>query len=86
MASGPLPPGGTQTGLKLFVYAVGRPAVATAGAAPAEMSFLAQVVQVNETSAVSVTVKTDATVVPATEAATQFVSLVLAALAPFAPA
>lgn len=37
MASGPLPPGGTHTGLKLFVYAVGRTR------SNAEVSFLAQV-------------------------------------------
>jgi hypothetical protein len=82
MASGPLPPGGSTTGLKLFVYAVGRPAGSTAGP---DMSFLAQVVQVNETGTVSAVVKTDATALPATEAATQFVSLVLASLSSFGP-
>jgi hypothetical protein len=49
------------------------------------MSFLAQVVQVNETGTVSAVVKTDATALPATEAATQFVSLVLASLSSFGP-
>jgi hypothetical protein len=82
MASGPLPAGGSTTGLKLFVYAVGRPAGSTAGP---DMSFLAQVVQVNETGTVSAVVKTDATALPATEAATQFVSLVLASLSSFGP-
>ena len=37
MASGPLPPGGPHTGLKLFVYAVGRTRN------NAEVNFLAQV-------------------------------------------
>jgi hypothetical protein len=81
MASGPLPPGGAQTGLKLFVYAAGRLPTAPAGAP--ESSFLAQVVQVNETGAVNITVKTDSTMPPATEAAAQFVTLVLTALSVF---
>jgi len=37
MASGPLPPGGPHTGLKLFVYGVGRTRN------NAEVNFLAQV-------------------------------------------
>jgi hypothetical protein len=82
MASGPLPPGGPQTGLKLFVYAVGRLQSASAGP---EASFLAQMVQVNETGAVSVTVKTDSTGLSATDAATQFVSLLISSLASFIP-
>lgn len=113
MASGPLPPAGANTGLKLFVYGVGRLA-----GTPTDVSFLAQLVQVrvafnlelvsyflkyslvngngplllfvacllsqvNETGAVTVTIKTDSAAIPAPEAALQFVSLVVTALAPF---
>jgi len=84
MASGPLPPGGPHTGLKLFVYGMGR----TTGPGAPEVSFLAQVVQTNETGTVTATVKTDAATtagVPVTEAANLFVSLVIASLAPFIP-
>eukprot|EP01032_Pedospumella_encystans_P013573 gene13573-15619_t len=76
MASGPLPPGGPHTGLKLFVYAVGRTRN------NAEVNFLAQVVQVNETGGVSATVKTDAAVagLNPVEIGNLFVSLVVTAL------
>lgn len=81
MASGPLPPGGTQTGLKLFVYAVGKQAAL--GAAAQELSFLAQLVLINETGAVNVTVKTDSSTLPPAVAATHFVSLVLSSMQSF---
>ena len=83
MASGPLPPGGAHTGLKLFVYGMGR---TTTPGAP-EVSFLAQVVQTNETGTLTATVKTDASTagVPATEAANVFVSLLITSLASFIP-
>ena len=96
MASGPLPPGGAQTGMKLFVYGVGKAAASGSIAGSqdpgAEINFLAQMVLVNETGAVSVTVKTDSAGaagvgpgagVPASEAANQFVGLVIAALSSF---
>ena len=84
MASGPLPPGGTTTGLKLFIFGVGLTSAAAA-AGGAEVSFLAQVIQVNETGDVSVTIKTDSSVIPAVDAARQFVGLVVTGLAPWRP-
>ena len=86
MASGPLPAGGASTGLKLFVYAVGRmiPATTTPGDSP-EVNFLAQVVQLNETGEVTVTIKTDSSSLPASEAAKQLVALMVHALAAFQP-
>ena len=57
MASGPLPAGGTVTGLKLFVYATSQPIAPSLGSS--EVSFLAQIVQTNENKELFITIKTD---------------------------
>lgn len=76
MASGPLPAaaGGGCTGLKLFIYGI------DAGG----ISYVAQVMQVNETGQITVIIKTDIDD-GASVAAIRFAELIIRSLAPFSP-
>jgi hypothetical protein len=81
MASGPLPPGAGATGLKMFIYAVGQ-----MQQQQEEVSFLAQLVLVNETGEITVTVKNNSTgALSPSEAAKILLVQIIASLAAFRP-
>jgi len=87
MASGPLPPGGSVTGVKLFAFASGKlPAPVSTATVDTTANFLVQLVQVNESNEIRATVKTDATAMPVGEAANLFVDILVAAFGAFQPA
>lgn len=90
MASGPLPAGGTVTGLKLFVYAISQPITPHFGGS--EVSFLAQIVQTNERKELFITIKTDLSdddndIIPNLKdtVCKQFIHLILLSLSNFMP-
>jgi hypothetical protein len=83
MASGPLPSGAGATGLKMFIYAVGQKQQQQQ---QEEVSFLAQLVLVNETGEITVTVKNNSTgALSPAEAAKILLVQIIASLAAFRP-
>jgi hypothetical protein len=84
MASGPLPSGAGATGLKMFIYAVGQKQQQQQQ--QEEVSFLAQLVLVNETGEITVTVKNNSTgALSPAEAAKILLVQIIASLAAFRP-